>query len=125
MKAGKYSGLLLFYTGVLHILTGLYLGKDIFAGMIGEGLIATVDGQYDREFAFWFLICGILLLLFGSTLHHYIKQTRKPAPAFLGWQLLVFSLAGCAVVPFSGFWLFIPQAVIILLADRRKAHSDQ
>ena len=84
-----------------------------------NGVIDAVKNDMGRELAFWFLICGIVLILFGLTLQHYLRETQKPAPAFLGWCLLVFTVVGCAVVPVSGFWLFLPQALIIIAAKRK------
>lgn len=38
---------------------------------------------------------------------------------FLGYALLLVSVAGCILLPLSGFWLFIPQALIMILAKRK------
>ena len=86
--------------------------------MLGDGLADSVGEDYDRGFAFWFLICGIVLILWGQTLQYYIKKEQKPAPAFLGYCMLLFTVAGCIFVPVSGFWLFLPQAVIIIYSNR-------
>jgi hypothetical protein len=47
-------------------------------------------------------------------------STIKPAPLFLGYYLLTLSVAGCLIIPVSGFWLFIPQAFVIIFANRKK-----
>jgi len=106
MKIAKYSGLLLIYTGILHTLVGLFLGKNVFWDMIKSGLVNSVDSQYDRRFGFWFLICGFLIIFLGQMVNQYIKRTRKPAPASLGYSLLIMAIIGCIMVPLSGLWLF-------------------
>jgi hypothetical protein len=40
-------------------------------------------------------------------------------PAFLGWSLLAFGLFGAILMPVSGFWAVLPQAVLMLVVARR------
>ncbi|MDR3057011.1 MAG: DUF6463 family protein [Prevotella sp.] len=115
----EYSGIFLIITGILHTIVALVLGKDTYLEIIHDGLINTIADNYTREFAFWFLICGIILIVFGQILHYYIRKEQKPAPLFLGYYLLIFAILGCIVEPISGFWLFIPQALIIILANKK------
>lgn len=117
MTFWKYSGLFLSLTGVLHTCVAIINYGDKYKGMISDGLIRSLSDA-DRALAFWFLVIGALLIIMGQTLSHYIKQTQQPLPLFLGYTLLVFSIVGCLIVPVSGFWLFIPQALIIMLAKR-------
>lgn len=116
MKLWKYSGLLLVITGILHIIVAILLRGDVYWDMIQDGLIASTK-DVTRGFALWFFVCGVLIILFGQTLHYYIRREQKPAPLFLGYALLVFSVLGGLIEPVSGFWLFIPQALIIIMAD--------
>lgn len=119
MKLWKYSGTLLTITGGIHTMYALFLGKDAFAEMVRDGLISSTDDHYGRAFALWFLVCGIVLILWGQTLQYYIKKEQKPAPLFLGYSIFVFAVVGCIVEPISGFWLFLPQALIIIIANKR------
>ena len=88
MKLWKYSGTFLTWTGIIHTIYAFFIGKDALGKMLGDGLADSVGEDYERGFAFWFLICGI------------------------------FTVAGCIFVPVSGFWLFLPQAVIIIYSNR-------
>jgi hypothetical protein len=115
----KYSGIFLLATGILHTLTAVVLGKDALWLIIKDGLFDAVGTDIERSDAFWFLICGIFLIFFGQILHYYIKREQKPAPLSLGYCLLALSVIGGVIVPVSGFWLFIPQAIIIILAKRK------
>lgn len=121
MKLWKYSGTFLVITGVIHTIYALFLGKDSFAEMIRDGLINSTGEIYSRAFALWFLVCGIILIFWGQTLQHYIKKEQKPAPLFLGYALLIFAVVGCIVEPISGFWLFLPQALVIIAVNRKRS----
>ena len=116
----KYSGTFLVITGVIHTLYALVLGKDAFAEIINDGVINVTSEILSRAFALWFLVCGIILILWGQTLQYYIKKEQKPAPLFLGYCILAFAVVGCIVEPISGFWLFLPQALIIIAANRKR-----
>ncbi len=123
MKLWKHSGLLLSFTGVLHIGVALANFGIQYKGMLADGLVSVLSGA-ERALAFWFLIVGVLLIMLGQCLTAYIRQTGCPAPSFLGYMLLAVSVIGCMVVPVSGFWLFIPQAFIIIRAKAVKKEQD-
>ncbi|MCC8153777.1 MAG: DUF6463 family protein [Tannerellaceae bacterium] len=55
-------------------------------------------------------------------MQHYQNETKKPAPVFIGYVLLLFSIMLCIIMPISGAWLFIPQAIIILFANKDRAN---
>ena len=103
MKLWKYSGTLLTATGVIHTIYALFLGKEAFTEMLNNGLIDSIGENHNLGFAFWFLICGIILILWGETLQYYIRKEQKPAPLFLGYFILLFTIIGCIVEPISGF----------------------
>ena len=120
MKLWKYSGTFLVITGIIHTVYALLLGKEDFTDMIKDGLINSTDDSYSRAFSLWFLVCGIILILWGLTLQYYIRKEQKPAPLFLGYFILLFTIIGCIVEPISGFWLFLPQALIIIYSNMKK-----
>lgn len=115
----KYSGSLLVATGLLHVIVAILLGMDMYWMMIRDGLINSIREDYARGFALWFFVCGIFVILFGQTLHYYIRREQKPAPLFVGYSLLFLSVIGGIIEPVSGFWLFLPQALIIIAANRK------
>lgn len=117
-KLWKYSGLFLIITGILHSIVAILLNWKIYVEIFRSGLINSITKDYARAFAFCFFVCGIFLMLFGYTLDYYIKKEQKPAPLLLGYELLVFSILGCLLDPMSGFWLFIPQAFIIIFSNK-------
>jgi cellulose synthase/poly-beta-1,6-N-acetylglucosamine synthase-like glycosyltransferase len=117
MKLWKLSGVFLSVTGVLHTGVALVTYRRSYERMLSDGLFNSLSDSHGA-LAFWFLTIGVLLLLIGQTLSYYIKREQQPAPLFLGYTLLVFSMVGCVIVPISGFWLFLPQALIIIMAKR-------
>jgi hypothetical protein len=120
MKIWKYSGIFLLITGVIHNIVGIFLMYDIYWQIISSGFVNAVSGDFGRWFAFWFFICGVFIIILGQVVHHYIQHEQRPAPASLGWTLLVLSVFICIAEPVSGSWLFIPQALIIIFANRRE-----
>jgi len=116
----KYSGIFMVATGILHTIVAIALGKDAFLEIIRDGVFNVTSSSLEcsRAFAVWFFICGIFVIFLGQALHHYIKKVQQPAPLSFGYALLFFSILGCIVEPGSGFWLFLPQALIIIFAKR-------
>lgn len=119
MKYWKYSGMLLSATGIIHIIVAITQKWNIYKELFFDGLINSIGDNLQKALSFWFFIIGIILIVFGQTLQYYINKEQMPAPLFLGYSLFVFSIVGCFIVPLSGFWLFIPQALIIIFAKRK------
>ena len=118
MKLWKYSGILLSVTGMIHIIVAITQEWNIYKKLFFDGLINSIGNDTQKALSFWFFIIGVILIIFGQSLQYYINKEQIPAPLFLGYTLLTFSIAGCFIVPLSGFWLFIPQALIIIFAKR-------
>ncbi|MDR2424540.1 MAG: DUF6463 family protein [Prevotellaceae bacterium] len=116
----KYSGILLTITGVIHTIVGLVMGRDTYWKIIKSGFINAIEPDFERAFAFWFFICGIMLIIFGQSLHYYIRKTNRQPAISLGYWMLALSVFGCFAIPASGFWLFVPQSLIIIFAKRKK-----
>ncbi|MDR2089821.1 MAG: DUF6463 family protein [Clostridiales Family XIII bacterium] len=120
MKIWKYSGIFLMLTGVIHNAVAILLMHDIYWEIMRDGFVDAVAGDFDRWFAFWFFACGIFIILLGQAVHLSIRREQRPAPASLGWTLLALSVVICIAEPISGSWLFIPQALIIIVANRKQ-----
>lgn len=108
----KYSGWFLVAIGVIHNGVGLAMGYEIAVDMVRSGLLNTVVLQYDRNFLFWFLTTGCFWMLMG--IHWQMLLRDGPLPPLLGWATLLYAIAGAAISPTSGIWLFFPLAWMLL-----------
>ncbi|UJF35568.1 DUF6463 family protein [Paenibacillus hexagrammi] len=112
----RQMGLTLMLTGFLHTIVGLILFFKQLLPMISEGLWNTVrHGEWERGTAFWFIMFGFVLIVLGYLADWIMKKAGIPAPSIFGWMLLAICLIGVIVMPVSGFWLGLPQALILLL----------
>ena len=124
-KIWKYSGIFMIATGILHTVIAIIMGMEAFVDIIQKGLLINLTSRdCTHEFALWFFICGIFVILLGQVLHFYIKREQKPAPLGFGYSLLCFTIFGCMVEPGSGFWLFLPQALIIIFANKKMINES-
>ncbi len=119
----RLAGPLLMATGVLDLLYVLVFHFRQLAAIAGAGFVGAVEldpSQLDREVAFWHLTFGAMVAILGG-LVHWTQSRTGTLPAFLGWSLLALGLLGAVLVPVSGFWLVLAQAVMMLVVARREA----
>lgn len=114
MKHARLSGWLLIITGLLHTASGLVSGYPYLISIVQAGVVNAVAPSLERAYLVWFLVAGVGLILSGLLALGY----DRPLPASVGWGLLGLSVVGVLLMPTSGFWLLIPQAVYILLVAR-------
>jgi hypothetical protein len=118
----RYTGEMLVTTGLLHTAVGGTLYHKQLTEIAGAGLIASVEPHRDRETAFWFLMTGAGLMTTGQ-LARWTHARTGTLPAALGWNLLATSAVGALLMPVSGFWLMIPQALLVLAGARMRRVS--
>ena len=105
--------------GIIHCLFGVVFSRSTLALLWSEGLINTVNGHPEREFAFWFLAFGLLAIILGSFINWTERKGIIPPP-FLGWSLFVLTVAVVTIMPLSGGWLvFIPALGAIIRSRTR------
>jgi hypothetical protein len=106
----KLSGRLLIATGVIHNIVGVLIGYPYLLEMWQAGLWNSVDPHLGRIAIFWFLLFGFLLMMVGQVL----ATSTRPVPKAFGWSLLAVSTLSALMMPVSGLWLVIPQAIYLL-----------
>jgi hypothetical protein len=112
-------GLWLMALAVLHQFVGLYFYQDALWAIGQAGIINAVQPPYwDRDAAFWFLMFGAMLFLYGGITHWLLAKVQT-LPSFWGWGLLILSLIGVVLMPASGFWLAILLAIWMLRQTQR------
>lgn len=115
----KYSGLFMWLTGLLHNVVGLILFWEPLKEMFLGGLFNTVVvPHYDRGLAFWFLFSGFMMFLLAHLMNWIIKDKGLVVPKLVGWHLLYLSILGVITMPISGFWVVIPQAILIIRGNK-------
>jgi uncharacterized membrane protein len=119
MNPSKNSGNLLIVTGVLHNIVGFVMGWDVLTAIVRSGFINSINDEMDRNAIFWFLFGGFVMITLGKLMQDCLDAGWR-LPKWLGVSLLVLSLIGCVMMPLSGFWLVIPQALLIISKRRRR-----
>ena len=111
--------------GIIHAVFGLVVFRGTLNILLAEGLINTVNGQPDRELAFWFIAFGILAILLGA-LTDWCERRRVGLPQFLGWSLLGFTALLLLIMPISGAWLLlVPSMGAIVRVGRSVVGRDE
>lgn len=113
-KLKSYSGTILAWTAVLHTVVGIIVYWQPLADIAQSGLFNSIDPHYDRGSAFWFLLFGALLFMLAGLIRWLTQVKRMEIPKFIGVYMLALCLVGVFFMPVSGFWLVIPQALIMM-----------
>ena len=109
----QWIGRTLIGISIIHIVLGLIEYHSILALLVREGLFNTIDQQWDRNTAFWFLNTGFSLLLLGCIIN-WAEKNNSRLPVFIGWGLLCMTILAVIIMPAPGFWLiFIPAIGLI------------
>ena len=122
----RFVGPLLMATGVLHLVSGFVFYSGPLFAIAADGFLNAVKADvafstFDRLAAFaafWYMIFGVMLLMLGGLIH-WAQARTGTLPAFLGWSLLALGVVGVILMPASGFWLALPQAVLMLVVARQ------
>ncbi|UOQ71804.1 DUF6463 family protein [Hymenobacter cellulosilyticus] len=106
----RWIGRTLLGIGLLHTVFAIVVFSPIWAALVREGLLNTVNQQPLREAAYWFLFFGFVVLLLGALIDWCEAQGSR-LPVFLGWGLLAMTIVGVVVMPVSGMWLALIPAI--------------
>ena len=120
MKGKRWIGRWLMAVGVVHTLFGLIFMRDALAVLWAEGLFNTVNGQPEREFPFWFIFAGLLMIVLGAMIDRN-EALAVELPAWLGWSLLGLVVICLVVMPVSGGGLIGPPTIGAILRARSGA----
>lgn len=104
--------------GIIHTVTGFFIFKDVLAQLFSEGLANTVNGEWDREAAFWFVFSGFLMLLVGGLVDRAEREYRA-LPAFFSWGMLGIVALAVLIMPASGWWAFFVPVTGLLWRQRK------
>jgi hypothetical protein len=106
----------LFALGVAHIAFGLVRFRTPLAEAVAAGIVGQFKAPESRRTAFWFLMCGPLLMLSGHTAIHAVTTADLGLLRIVGAYTLVLSLVGVIVFPKSPFWATLLVAPLLIAA---------
>ncbi len=93
-----------FALGGAHIIFGILRFRE----PLTEALLAGFSGQFMlpeiRRTAFWFLICGPMIMLAGHLALHAVEQGDLRALRLIGYYMLASSIVGVTSFPVSPLW---------------------
>lgn len=112
---GKYIAAV----GFIHCLLGVFAFKSAFARVFQNGFFNTINGEPDLEFPFWFVITGVFWIILGLTIDS-IENSELHIPIFVGWTLVTVTLISGAIMPLSGWWLFLIPSIALIRRSLRK-----
>lgn len=108
--------------GVIHVAFGFVVFHGTLRILVAEGLFNTVNGQPDRELAFWFIIFGAVVILLGA-LTDWCERQAAGLPRRFGWSLLALTVLVVFIMPISGGWLLLAPSVGAIARARSSARD--
>ena len=120
----RYVGQLLMGTGVLHTLLGVLGFRRTLVEIHRARYLDTIGRDPQRNAALWCLTTGALLFALGQ-LARSTQERTGDVPRSLGWSLLAISVPGVVLLPVSGFWLVLGQALLVLFGARTKPDARE
>ena len=114
-----HIGQLLMGTGALHTVIGILGFRRTLVEIHRARYLAAIGRDPERNAVLWYLTTGALLVVLGQLARSTQERTGE-VPQSLGWGLLAISVPGVVLLPASGFWLVLAQALLVLFPARRK-----
>jgi Family of unknown function (DUF6463) len=106
----------LFALGVTHIAFGLVRLKTPLAEAAAAGIVGKFKAPEIRRTAFWFIMCGPLLMLSGHTAIHAVATADLGLLRIVGAYTLASSIIGVIAFPKSPFWALLLVAPLLIAA---------
>ena len=105
-----------FALGVAHIVFGIVRFKAPISETVSAGFIGQFKTPEVRRTAFWFLMCGPLLMLAGHTALHAVAVGDLALLKVIGSYMLVSAVVGVTAFPKSPFWLLLFLSPLLIAA---------
>ena len=106
----------LFALGLAHIAFGLVRFRSALSGVCEAGFIGQFKEPEIRRSAFWFLMCGPLLMAIGQIAVHAVAMSDLWVLKVIGAYLLGSCAVGVTAFPKSPLWAPLLLSVFFILA---------
>ncbi len=110
----RWIGRWIIGVGFVHMAVGIIEFYETLFAIASDGVWNTVDGIPGRPLAFWFMLFGLLMILFGA-LVDFIESRGLSIPRPLSWVFFFIVLLGILAIPVGGGWLLLPPAVGVVV----------
>ncbi|GAB3920974.1 hypothetical protein GCM10029976_007330 [Kribbella albertanoniae] len=101
--------------GVIHLIWVVADLPDEVHAMLTEGFVGTSNND-SRDFATWFFIGGLVLLMIGTTMRWSVRHFGR-IPTHLGWWILAIGLFDTLLEPNGGGYAQILLGSLTLAAQ--------
>ncbi len=115
----RWIGPAIMATAGIHTVFGLIFASQPLLDVLHAGVFNAVDPHFDRMAAIWFLLFGALLFLLGMFVQWALQETDT-LPASVGWGFLLTCIVGVILMPLSGIWLGVIEAIVMLRISAQK-----
>lgn len=104
----------LFILGLAHIAFGLVRFRTPLREAVAAGFIGQFAQTETRRTAFWFIMCGPLLMLAGHLAIGAVARGELAQLTIIGGYGMVTSVVGIAAFPKSPMWGLLLVSVLLL-----------
>lgn len=104
----------LFFLGVAHLVFGVLQFRDPLIEALTAGVVDQFRQTESRRAAFWFLMCGPLLMLAGHLGLRAVRQGDHAALKVIGRYGLVCAGVGVIAFPASPLWVLLGLSGLLL-----------
>ena len=106
----------LFALGVIHIIFGVVRFKVPLAEAVSSGFFGRFGAPEIRRTAFWFLMCGPLLMLAGHIAVRAVAEGDFALLKVIGAYGVVAAVIGVAAFPKSPLWALLVLSSLLIAA---------
>ena len=106
----------LFLLGLAHLVFGLLRFKEPLLEALSAGFIDQFKHSDARRAAFWFLMCGPMLMLLGHLSVRAVDAGDTSILKTIGAYGAVCAMVGIAAFPTSPLWTLLVLSALMVIA---------
>ncbi len=105
-----------FVLGLTHIVFGIVRFKASLAEALSAGFVGQFEEPEVRRTAFWFIMCGPLLMLVGHIAVRAVAAGDHSLLKIIGTYALISSVIGVTAFPRSPLWALLLLSLFLIAA---------